>query len=68
MPQGEIPAGRPVLLYITRFHPSLQGFSGSYGKFTGFQVTEKLIHPPVVAIGTQPVGLPKSIERKYLCR
>src|SRR6202453_2913251 len=53
---AEIPADLPVVLYITRFYPSVQGFSGSYRKFTGFS------HPSVEAGGTefrvspQPVG------------
>src|ERR1700739_897717 len=30
---------KPVLLYITRFHLSLQGFLGSCGKFMGFPIS-----------------------------
>src|ERR1700677_1024830 len=33
---AEIPADLPVVLYITRFHLSVQGFSGSCRKFKGF--------------------------------
>src|ERR1700679_1302919 len=53
----EIPAAIPVILYIARFHPFNQGFSGIYRKFTGFPLLSSqprrkpTLHPP------QPVGL-----------
>src|SRR5271157_59781 len=53
---GKIPALLPVVLYITRFHPSVQGFSGSYRKLIGFRPPDPGALLTGLRLQTQPVG------------
>jgi hypothetical protein len=43
-------------LYITRFHPPVQGFSGSYWKFIGFRLPDLEAFLTELRLQTQPVG------------
>jgi hypothetical protein len=51
-----IPAILPVLLYIARFHPPFQGFSGSYGKFNGISIPDPGARMGALRPETPPVG------------
>src|SRR6202522_1819962 len=53
----EIPAAIPVILYIARFHPFNQGFSGIYRKFNGFPLLSSRPRRKPTRHHPQPVGL-----------
>jgi hypothetical protein len=54
--RGRIPATVPVVLYITRFHPFIQGFSGVYRKIIGFPPPGPEALIAEFQAQTQPVG------------
>src|ERR1035441_8915768 len=50
------PANLPVVLYIARFHPSFQGFSGIYSKFIRFSPGAWGRRGAILREWTPPVG------------
>jgi hypothetical protein len=52
----EIPAAVPVILYIARFHPFNQGFSGIYRKFNGFQLSRPSLDGSQLGVIPSPWG------------